>query len=90
MMDFFCLHATSSTSGKSLRRYVVRTENTQKPSYVFLTTPRQQKESYEEYREARRNLLMLCCEALKGRYPSLDKIVGLGFGFKEDGVNDSS
>jgi hypothetical protein len=49
----------------------------QEPYYVFLTLPQFDWMTYEQYREARRNLLEACCSTVKLKFPDAQHVVGI-------------
>jgi hypothetical protein len=64
-------------------RYIC-SSSPQEPYYVFLTLPQFDWMTYEQYREARRNLLEACCSTVKLKFPDAQHVVGVatepGFG----------
>jgi len=62
------------------------------PYYVFLTLPRLDWMTYEEYREVRRNVLEDCCYNAKLKFPEAQHIVGIATesGFDNEGRSEDT
>jgi hypothetical protein len=55
------------------------------PYYVFLTLPHFSSMNYEQYREARRRILEICCSVVKHKFHDAQNIVGIA---TEPGFNN--
>ena len=81
------------TAPKHMRatRYICPS-SPKEPYYVFLTLPQFDWMTYEEYREARRNVLEACCYTVKLKFPEAQHIVGIATesGFDNEGRSEDT
>jgi hypothetical protein len=70
-------HALSqSVPGNKFARVVISGDRPDR-AYVFLTVPKPEEETYEQYREMRSNALLTYCHGLKLKFPRVIEAVGV-------------
>lgn len=83
--EFYTLQLTTPRTHKAA--WVHIPHNTRSPFYVFVVLPELDFVDYEDYRQVRRELLMVYCRVTKAKCPNALDIVGIA---TESGLNEYS
>ena len=91
LAESLCGLIRSAPKDMRATRYICPS-SAKEPYYVFLTLPRFDWMTYEEYRETRRYVLEACCYTVKLKFPEAQHIVGIATesGFDNEGRSEDT